>query len=222
MATSGTVTYQPEVEEIITEACERCGVDPTRIDRKLVLSARRSLNLMFSEWAVRGINYWLTTETTLALVSGTRTYTLPAGTLDILDAVIRRGSTDTEMERLGLVDYNSQPNKTTTGLPINFFFDRQATPQIYLWPVPENSTDTIVYWRLARPDDVTLSQQDPDVPYRWNEALCSGLAAKLSMKIQGVPDTRIALLSAQAEGSFNHAATEEGEKAALRIIPAVS
>ena len=90
MATSGTVTYQPEVEEIITEACERCGVDPTRIDRKLVLSARRSLNLMFSEWAVRGINYWLTTETTLALVSGTRTYTLPAGTLDIEEALIQK------------------------------------------------------------------------------------------------------------------------------------
>tara|TARA_R110000744_G_scaffold134862_1_gene244127 strand:- start:1253 stop:1921 length:669 start_codon:yes stop_codon:yes gene_type:complete len=222
MATSGTVTWQPEVQEIITEACERCGVDPTRIDRKLVVTARRSLNLMFSEWAVRGINYWLTTETTLALSASTRVYVLPAGTLDILDAVVRRGNSDTEMARLSLSDYNSQPNKTTTGLPINFFFDRQATPQIYVWPLPENSTDTIVYWRLSRPEAVTLSQQEADVPFRWNDALCAGLASRISMKIQGVPDTRITILAAQAESSFNYAATEEGEKAALKIIPAVS
>ena len=222
MATSGTVTWQPEIEEVITEACERCGVDPTRIDRKLVLSARRSLNLLFSEWSVRGINYWKTAESTLALTASTRTYTLPAGTLDILDAVITRSGTDTAMERLSLVDYNQQPNKATTGLPINFFFDRQKTPQIYLWPTPENSTDTITYWRLARPDDVTLSQQDPDIPFRWSEALNAGLAARLSMKIQGVPDSRIAMLDTQAERSFQFAATEEGEKAALKIIPAVA
>mgnify|MGYP003648645504 CR=1 FL=1 len=220
MATSDTVTWRPEVEEIITEACERCGVDPAHIDRKTALSARRSINLLFSEWSVRGINYWTTTESTLTLTASTRVYTLPVGTVDVLDAVLRRSSSDTQMTRLALTDYNALPNKTSEGLPINFFFDRQYTPQLYLWPVPENSTDTLIYWQMAQPDDVASSQQNADMPYRWTDAMCAGLAAKLAMKIPGVSDTRITMLAAQAETSFNLAATEEGEKAALKIIPA--
>lgn len=219
MATSGTVTFRPEIDEIVIEACERCGLDPTLVDRKTAVSARRSLNLMFTEWAVRGINYWNTTESTLALVESTRSYSLPAGTVDILTAVLRRSNTDITLSRVSMTDYNAQTNKTTEGRPSQYFFDRQYTPQIYLWPVPENSTDTIVYWSLAQVEDITASYQDSDIPYRWTEAMCSGLAARMSLKLPQVPDTRIAILSTQAETSFNFAADEEGEKAALRIIP---
>jgi len=219
MATSGTVTFRPEIDEIVTEACERCGLDPTLIDRKVAVSARRSLNLMFSEWSVRGINYWNTTETTLSLTASTRNYSLATGTIDILTAVIRRDSTDTLLTRLSMTDYNTQSNKTTEGKPSQYFFDRQYTPQIFLWPVPENSTDTIVYWGLSQIEDATAAYEDTDIPYRWTEAMCSGLAAKLSLKLPGIPNDRIVLLSTQAETSFKYAADEEGEKAALRIIP---
>ena len=220
MATSGTNTFRPEIDEIVTEACERCGLDPTLIDRKVAVSARRSLNLMFSEWSVRGVNYWCTTETTLSLTASTRNYSLPVGTIDVLTAVLRRDSNDTLLTRLSMTDYNAQVNKTSEGKTSQYFFDRQYTPQIYLWPVPENSTDTIIYWGVTQLEDATASYQDADVPYRWTEAMCSGLAAKLSLKLPGVPNDRIALLSTQAETSFKYAADEEGEKAALRIIPA--
>ena len=219
MATSGTVTYRPEVEEIVTSACERCGLDPSLIDRKVAVSARRSLNLLFSEWAVRGINYWTTTEATLTLTESTRTYILPVGTIDILTAVLRRDNNDTILTRLSMTDYHAQATKTTEGKPNQYFFDRQYTPQIYLWPVPENSTDTIIYWSLAQIEDITAGFEDADIPYRWTEAMCSGLAAKLSLKLPGVPETRIGMLVSQAETSFGFAADEEGEKAALRIIP---
>lgn len=219
MATSGTSTFRPEIDEIVTEACERCGLDPTLIDRKVAVSARRSLNLMFSEWSVRGVNYWCTAETTLSLTASTRNYSLPVGTIDVLTAVLRRDSNDTLLSRLSMTDYNAQANKTTEGKPSQYFFDRQYTPQIYLWPVPENSTDTIIYWGLTQLEDATASYQDTDVPYRWTEAMCSGLAARLSLKLPGVPNDRIVLLSTQAEISFKFAADEEGEKAALRIIP---
>ena len=58
MATSGTVAFQPNVEEIITEAFERCGIDTQTQTGNRAVSARRSLNLLFAEWANRGINYW--------------------------------------------------------------------------------------------------------------------------------------------------------------------
>jgi hypothetical protein len=219
MATSGSVTFRPEVDEIVTEACERCGLDPTLIDRKVAVSARRSLNLMFSEWAVRGINYWCTNESTLTVTASTRSYTLPAGTVDILTAVLRRSGNDTAMTRLSMTDYNGQSNKTTEGMPTQYFFDRQYTPSIYLWPVPENSTDTLVYWSLSQIEDITAAYQDTDVPYRWTEAMCAGLASKLAIKLPNVSPQRMQILLTQAESSFKFASDEEGEKAALRIIP---
>jgi hypothetical protein len=219
MATSGTVVFRPDIGEIVIEAMERCLIDPSKVSRKQVLTARRSLNLLFVEWAVKGINYWTTAQTTLALVAGTATYTLPTGTVDVLDAVIRRSSADTGLTRISLTDYNALPDKDTQGKPSQFFFDRQYTPQIYLYPVPENATDTIVYWEFLQMEDVTASQQDADVPYRWTEAMCAGLASKMSIKIKGMPNDRIMLLGAQAESAFEDAATEEGEKASLKIIP---
>ena len=217
---SGTVAWRPEIEEIITEAYERCLVDPAVIDRQKVNSARRSLNLLFSEWSVRGINYWRTSETTLSLVESTRVYTLAVGTVDILSASTRRSGSDTVMTRLSLTEYQALPTKATEGRPVQFFFDRQYTPKIYLYPVPENSTDTIVYWGLLQMQDVTKSYQYSDAPYRWTEAMTSGLASKLAMKINpALPPDRITMLAAQATSQFDYAATEEGEKAALKIIP---
>ena len=88
MATSGTVAFRPNVEEIITEAYERCGLDIQTRTGDQAISARRSLNLLFSEWANRGINYWTVTQRTLNLATNTSSYDLPAGITDILDVVI--------------------------------------------------------------------------------------------------------------------------------------
>ena len=76
MATSGTVAFRPDVEEIITEAFERCGIDPQTRTGDHAVSARRSLNLLFSEWANRGINYWAVSTATLNLSAGTVTYNI--------------------------------------------------------------------------------------------------------------------------------------------------
>ena len=117
MATSGSVTFRPNVEEVISEAFERCGIDPQTRTGHHAKSARRSLNLLFSEFANRGINYWTITQNTLTLSNGTGNYTLPAGTIDILDAVIREDDIDQIVNRITLQEFNQIPNKTDTGKP---------------------------------------------------------------------------------------------------------
>ncbi len=219
MATSGTVTWRPQIEEIVVEAFERVGVNEGRITQALARSARRSLNFMFADWSVQGINYWKTTETTLTLVESQRVYTLPAGTVDVLTASVRRSSSDIPLTRLSLTDYQAITNKTSEGMPTQFYFDRQYTPQLYLWNVPENSTDTVIYWQLSQLEDVTAANEDSDVPYRWTEAMTAGLADRLSEKVSGVSPDKILRLAAKAQSTFNNAAAEEGEKAALQIIP---
>ena len=108
MATSGTVAFRPNVEEIIAESFERCGLDTQTRTGDHAKSARRSINLLFSEFANRGINYWTVTPNTLNLVSGTDNYALPVGTIDILDAVIRDTSSGTDqiINRITIQEYN--------------------------------------------------------------------------------------------------------------------
>jgi hypothetical protein len=218
MATSGTVAFRPNVEEIITEAFERCGIDTQTRTGDHAISARRSINLLFSEFANRGINYWTVTSNTLTLVSGTSSYALPAGTIDIMDAVVRdsSSSTDTIINRITLQEYNQLPNKTSSGKPSQFMIDRQYTPVIYLWQVPNTSTYSIVYWALNQQEDVNASNQDADIPYRWSDTICAGLASKLAVKY--APD-KFQLLNEMYERSFSFSASSDNDGVSLRIQP---
>jgi hypothetical protein len=215
MALSGTVAFRPNVEEIIAESFERCGVDTQTRTGYHAVSARRSLNLLFSEWANRGINYWAVTQNTLTLADGTTSYTLPAGTIDIIDAVIREVSTDQTINRVTISEYNQIPNKTTEGKPSQYMLDKQYTPVIYFWNVPDK-TYTLVYWAVNQLDDITASNQDTDVPYRWSDCICSGLASKLALKFS--PE-KFQLLNEMYERSFNFAASSDNDGVSLRIQP---
>jgi hypothetical protein len=216
MALSGTVAFRPDVEEVIAEAFERCGLDPQTRTGHHASSARRSLNLLFSEWANRGINHWAVTQNTLTLVNGTTSYALPAGTIDIIDAVIREGSTDQTINRVTIAEYNQIPNKTTGGKPSQYMLDKQYTPVVYFWNVPNTSTYSMVYWAVNQLDDITLSNQDTDVPYRWSDCISAGLAAKLSLKY--VPE-KFQILNELYERSFNFAASTDNDGVSLRIQP---
>ena len=220
MATSGTVAFQPNVEEIISEAFERCGLDPQIQTGDRAVSARRSLNLLFSEWANRGINYWAVEQQTLTLVNGTTSYALPVGTIDIIDAVVRDSSgTDTSdqiINRVSIADYNQLPNKSSPGKPSQYMLDKQYTPVAYFWQVPDRDTYSMVYWAIRQLEDVTASNQDADIPYRWNECICAGLASKLSLKYA---NEKFQILNEMYERAFAFAAASDNDGVSLRIQP---
>jgi hypothetical protein len=215
MATSGSVTFRPNVEEVISEAFERCGIDPQTRTGHHAKSARRSLNLLFSEFANRGINYWTITQNTLTLANGTANYTLPVGTIDILDAVIREDDIDQIVNRITIQEYNQIPNKTDTGKPSQYMLDRQYTPVIYFWNVPDKAY-TLNYWVMNQIEDITASNEDTDVPYRWTDTICAGLASKLAIKYQ--PE-KFQLLNEMYERSFSFAASSDNDGVSLRVQP---
>ena len=180
MATSNSRDFDLDVAEIVEEAYERCGLElRTAYDAK---SARRSLNLMFADWANRGLNLWTVTQTTQALTEGTATYTLTANVTDLLEVVIRRSGSDTDVTRISRGEYLSIPNKTTKGKPSQYFFDRQTLPQINVWPTPENSTDTLVFYFVNRIQDVDSLTNTADTPFRFLPCMVAGLAYYISMK----------------------------------------
>tara|TARA_R110000824_G_scaffold375959_1_gene567001 strand:- start:211 stop:864 length:654 start_codon:yes stop_codon:yes gene_type:complete len=217
MATSGTFTFRLTVEEMVVEPYERCGIRPSMLTQYDAESARRSLNLLFADWSTRGINYWTMVEDTQTVTQGTSSYALDAGVLDIFTMVLRRDTTDTVMERISVTEYHELPNKTTQGRPTSWMLDRQYTPTIYVWQTPENSTDVLRFWQMKQMEDITTAGEDADIPYRWTEALCAGLAAKLALKKK--PEM-LQVLEPLADKAFDHASTDEREKASLRIVPA--
>jgi hypothetical protein len=214
MTTSGSRDFNLDVAEIIEEAYERCGLEVrTGYDAK---TARRSLNLMFADWANRGLNLWTVAQGTTTLTQGTSTYTLGADVVDILEMVLRRDGTDYEVERISRGDYLNFPNKTDQGRPSQFFLNRQIQPVITLWQAPENSTDQLIYYYVQRIQDADTLINTADTPFRFLPCMVAGLAYYLAMK--RTPE-RLQILKAVYEEEFQRAAEEDEDRVALKLQP---
>ena len=214
MTTSNSRDFNLDVAEAIEEAYERCGLEMrTGYDAR---TARSSLNIMFSEWANRGLNLWTVEQATQALTSGTATYQFTTDYTDLLEVVIRRGGTDFSLSRMSRGDYLNLPNKDQTGRPSQYYFDRKITPSLILWPTPDSSSDSLVYYYVRRIQDADTLQNTTDIPFRFLPCLVAGLAYYISMK--KAPD-RIQILKSVYEEEFQRASDEDEDRVPLKLTP---
>tara|TARA_R110002124_G_scaffold242584_1_gene407707 strand:- start:105 stop:1007 length:903 start_codon:yes stop_codon:yes gene_type:complete len=293
MATSGSVDFNLDMAEITEEAFERCGIElRTGYDSR---TARRSLNLLFADWANRGLNLWTVEQITqtmaqLSTSSAVATYplgaitmsvaasgsfsigetitggtssataeiitkpsattftiTVPVGTfaaaetitgsssaatttvsaavslvdcqstVDILEVVLRRSGEDIGVTRVSRQEYLTTPTKTTQGRPTQVYIDRQITPTLTVWPTPENSTDSLIYYRVKRIEDADAATNNPDIPFRFLPCLVAGLAFHISLK---KAPQRTQILKAFYEEEFERAASQDIEHGIpLRLVP---
>ena len=217
MTTSGSRDFNLDVGEIIEEAYERCGLEVrTGYDAR---TARRSLNLMFADWANRGLNLWTVKQGTITLTQGQAQQTLTDDVVDILEVTLRRSSTDYEVERISRGEYATLPNKTTQGRPSQYYFDRQIDPVINLWSVPENSTDQLIYYYVQRIEDADALVNTTDMPFRFYPCMVAGLAYYMAMK--RAPE-RVQLLKSVYEEEFQRAADEDEGRTPLKLQPSLS
>jgi len=214
MATSNSRDFDLDVAEIIEEAYERCGLEVrTGYDAR---TARRSMNLMFADWANRGVNLWTVRQATTTLTAGQATVTLGADVVDLLEVVIRRSNTDFTMSKISRSNYLSQPSKTTEGRPSQYFFNRQITPEITLWPTPENSTDQLIYYYVRRIEDADALVNTTELPFRFLPCAAAGMAYYIALK--KAPE-RVQLLKTLYEEEFQRAADEDEDKVSLKLQP---
>jgi len=214
MALSGTADFELDVAEYIEEAFERCGLEVrTGYDLK---TAKRSLNLMLAEWANRGLNQWTIKQRSLAVTQGTGNYAIDADVIDVLSVIVRRDNTDYALDRYSREEFLTIPNKTTQGRPSQFFLDRQITPNLQLWPVPENNTDIVFYDALTRMQDADTFINSSDMPFRFYPCLAAGLAYYIAIK--RAPQ-RIQILKAAYEEEFERAITEDRDRASFNVVP---
>ena len=217
MATSGSRDFNLDVGEVIEEAYERCGLEVrTGYDAR---TARRSLNLMFADWANRGLNLWTVKQGTITLTQGQAQETLLSDVVDLLDVVVRRNGTDFEVERISRGEYATLPNKTTQGRTSQYWLNRQIDPVINLWAVPENSTDQLIYYYVRRIQDADALVNTTDMPFRFFPCMVAGLAYYMAMK--RAPE-RVQLLKTVYEEEFQRAADEDQGRTPLKLQPSLS
>ena len=232
MTTSGTTSFNLDLNLLIEEAFERCGAElRTGYDLR---TARRSLNLLTIEWANKGINLWTIEQGSIPMIQGQISYDLPVDTIDLFDHVIRTQSgqsqTDININRISADTYLTIPNKNAQGRPIQVWINRQSGaqnlsniqyPNINVWPAPDqNNFYTFVYFRLRRIQDAGEGIATQDIPFRMLPAMVAGLAYHLSLKIPGALD-RAVMLKGMYDEAWEQAADEDREKAPLRLAPRI-
>jgi hypothetical protein len=243
MTTSGVSAFNLDLSEIIEEAFERCGSElRTGYDFR---TARRSMNLLFADWANRGINMWTIEQGTINMVQGQNTYDLPVDTVDLIEHQIRTGAgnqytqADLTISRISVDTYTTIPNKLAQGRPIQVWIQRMSgaqyplatapngtdpitgidSPKITVWPTPDGSQPyQFVYWRLRRIQDAGTGVSTFDVPFRMIPCLAAGLAYYMALKIPGA-EARLPVLKQQYDEAWEMAATEDREKAPQRFVP---
>jgi len=225
MATSGTYAWLPTAGDLTLQAFVRAGVPRTNLTPQHMQDGLMESNLMLAEWSNKVPNLWTSELHTVALIDGTATYTLPTRIVAIqiayISTTVSSVTTDRVIMPLSTTEYGAVPTKTNEAPPTAYWFDRQITPQITMWPVPDQtSVYTLKLRCLSQFQDTVLkSGADAEVPYRWLDAYCWGLAARLAVIHNA---ERAQALEARADKAWAIAAEQDQEDAPIRVLPGLS
>jgi hypothetical protein len=182
MATSGTISSQLLVSEIIQAAMVELGLlspgeSPTAEETQ---DGIRVLNWMFKSWPARGLNLWRETQGEVVFPAATATVAMDPFCLDVVEARFVQSTTfERPLARWESGQYRQLPNKAQPGYPVAFYPDKQTgTLSLTLWPVPvADATIRFTYSRV--PEDVTDGAETVDAPQEWTELVYVALAARL-------------------------------------------
>lgn len=329
MATSGKVAGTViTVTDIIEHATRRCGVLPSAISGEVQLGARQSLYMLMADLSNRGLSLWCVAKQVLGMKENQAVFDLPAGTVDVLDALYRTktdlaGNTITgsgwqgldvataqmvtnvavrlvaastvslvlessddavtwvqqaatfpasqspdagawlsfdannppearywrirntagalptvaeltfsnapyeiNMAALNRDDFVSFPNKEFKAVgsrTLQYWYDKQINPRIWVWPISGGSTDQLVIWAHRQMQDVGAFSDTLEVPPRWLESIVFTLACRLAIELPRglLPDGRLEYLEAKAAEHLQRAEDGESDGSPIRLMPQI-
>ena len=218
---SGSYNFNLEIGDVIQEATEMIGGEVTLGEEPR--SARRSINLILSDWQNRGVCLWTTNTTTVSVAANTSQVSLGSHVSDVMQVVVNRDNTDLEMTRISYEEYLKIPNKGQTGRPSQYAIKRFSdNVQLFMWSVPDVNTDKLKIEKIDYMQDVDKSAiQNADMPRRFLPALTTGLAYYMSLKRPGITEARATFLKREYEERLGFAMTEDKERASLYITPKI-
>jgi hypothetical protein len=226
MTSSGTFTFNPAASQLVLNAFSRCGKAGAVLTPEHLARASEEANLQNGEWVNRGYNLWkqetIQFPSAATLTPGVGQYALPLTILMVTLAWVETGSgqatTDRIMGPLSAVEYKSITNKLFQGPPTSYWYDRQITPLMNLWPVPDTALPYTAFCQaFTQIQDVVLPGGTTlDTPFRFLDAFTAGLAARLA--VHYAPE-RLGTLAPAAERAWGFATTQDTENRPFVIMP---
>ena len=226
MTSSGTYDFSISNGEVVLAAYERIKIFAPEILNKHMQTARRELNLLLAEAANKQVNLWKVDLVTTPLVNAQDVYAVDPRTVMILDAWITTNAgsaaaNDLTITPVSRTEYATFSNKATPGRPTCYWFDRLIAPTITLWPVPNNATFTLSYYRCIQMQDANLAGgETPDLPYLWLDWFIAGMSHRLARVYSTMEMEKQRKLDAME--AWTIAATQNVENVPMGLKPAIS
>jgi hypothetical protein len=219
--TSGTFSFFPSLGECTLNALSRIRIRGPMVLAEHLHQAWMEANLMQVEWSNRGPNLWKVSEQVFDVSpAGGAAYSLPSTGIMVLNVTIGIGDPPVEQELtitpITRQEYTMMPNKDLEARPTSYWYDRTVSPTITLWPTPDQIYHLHVWSYTQQQDAVMRGQTQLDVPYRWLDAACSGLAYRLA--VHYAPDLE-GQRKAQAGEAYGYAATQDIEDGNIYLMP---
>lgn len=220
--TSKVFNFSPSGAEFVLAAFSRIQVRPAEITPTHMYNARMALNFVLSEWSNSTPNLWEVDLQVMPLTQGVATYAVPAPTVMILDLYVRSGSGTTAIDRLiwpvSRTEYASYSNKNTQGVPTVYWYDRLISQNVTFYPVPDGAGPyTVQFYSVRQTQDADVSNgYNIEIPYRFYEAYCAGLAWKLSEQYAPQLEDK---MFARYQRALTIAQTQDTENVGLTIMP---
>jgi hypothetical protein len=221
--TTGDFNFAPSGAEFILAAFNRCQVRPAEITPSHMFQARMALNFVLSEWSNQQPNLWEVELQIMPLTQGVATYSVPQPTVMILDMYLTLGSTPTNdryIYPVSRTDYASYTNKLTQSVPSVYWYDRLVSQDVTFYPVPDgNGPYTAKFYSVRQTQDADVQNgMQVEIPYRFYEAYCAGLAWKLSEVYAPQLEDK---LFARYQRAWTIATTQDVENVNLYISPGI-
>ena len=223
MPQSSDTNFNVTSSQVIDSALRVLGVirsgDTSNNDTVMEADCLQALNYMMKHWQNEGIQLWKRKQATLNLTAGTVSYDITTPTtnivpLRIISAYRRMSNVDVVMKGLSRDEYDSLSNKSSVGIPTQYFYDYLANSgRIYLWPVADSSTNTntnVIFTYHAPFTDEDVVSDNLDLPQSGLEAAKWNLAIRLAPEFGKTVTPFLMQMAAQTKEQFFDSQYEEG------------
>lgn len=228
MSTSGTRSYNPAASDLVLVAFSKgCGLSPARLTAEHMRMAAHEANLLNSQWENDGVILWESALVQLPsagalLTQGVGNLVMDPATVAVLtvyrETGIGQSTSDITLAPLSTTEYAMLNNKNTQGPPTSYWWNRQVTPILQLWPVPDLTNTYGLFCRvLLQIQDVVLpAGVQLDMPQRFFDAFTDGMCTRLSRHY--APD-RYSTNAVAEQKSWNLAVKRGGEDVMVSMAP---
>ena len=229
MATSGSYDFNVTAQEIIEGSLRILGVVDagTTPGTAEPNDGMEALNLLVHQWAHnptfvnRGFQAWHQLEQTLDIsaLTAKQSYALaPSGgdqvmqiPMDIVAVTkITSAGSRTLVNRVSLNQFLEWSNRTTTGAPSEWFYQKGLTSGV-LWfnTIPADTTEDFVLTYVRPLQDIDALSNDVEFPKEWFRALKFHLALDLSLEFGIKASDLLIRLAAQSLELSNATDTQD-------------